>query len=163
MQSPLIMHLFHVLKYINMKLLTFLSAGAFIVLTAFIMKEPTSPAGKEKITLTTSLYETKWSLKKIQSDAGVEEVNTKAFIKFNQEKKSAGGNGSCNVFGSNFTVINNTISLKNIFSTKMYCEGVQQTEDLFFKQLEKVNRFEVKDKTLFLFRDNCVLLEFATE
>jgi len=42
---------------------------------------------KEKTTSTTSLYDTKWSLKKIHTDAAVEEVNTKAFIKFNLKKK----------------------------------------------------------------------------
>ncbi len=126
-----------------MKLITFISAGAFIVLSAFVMK-------KEKITQTTSLYDTKWSLKKIHTEAGVEEVNTKAFIKLDKVKKQAGGNGSCNTFGSSFSITNNEISFKNIFSTKMYCEGVQLTEDSFFKQLEKVNKFEVKDKKLTL-------------
>ncbi len=139
-----------------MKLLTFVSAGAFILFSAFIMKEKNT---NQQI----SLYDTKWSLKKIHTEAGVEEVNTKAFIKFKQEKKSAGGNGSCNSFGSSFTVKSNEISFKNIFSTKMYCEGVQQTEDAFFKQLEKANRFEVKDKTLILYQGEEVLLEFESE
>ena len=139
-----------------MKLITFISAGAFILLSAFIMK-------KENTTQTISLYNTKWSLKKIHSDAGVEEVNTKAFIQFNQEMKSAGGNGSCNSFGSSFTISGNTIGFKNIFSTKMYCEGVQQIEDVFLKQLEKVNRFEVKDKTLVLYSGNGRLMEFESE
>ena len=139
-----------------MKLITFISAGAFIVLSAFVMK-------KEKTTATASLYDTKWSLKKIHTDAGMEEVNTKAFIKLNAEKKSAGGNGGCNSYGSSFSIINNTISFKNIFSTKMYCEGVQQIEDAFFKQLEKANRFEVKEKELILYYDKEVLLEFVGE
>ena len=163
MKSPLLVHLIHDLKLKDMKLITFISVGTFIVLSAFVMKKPAIPAGREKITQTTSLYDTKWYLKKIHTDAGVEEMNTKAFIKFNQEKKSAGGNGSCNSFGSDFTINKNEISFKNIFSTKMYCEGVQQTEDLFFKQLEKVNKFEIKDKTLLLYQDKVVLLEFAAE
>ncbi len=139
-----------------MKLVTFASAGAFIVLSAFVMK-------KEKIISTTFLYDNKWSLKKIHTDSGVEKVNTKAFIKFDAEKKSAGGNGSCNSFGSIFTISDNTISFKNIFSTKMYCEGVQQTENAFLKQLGKINRFEVKDKALVLYHDKDLLLEFEGE
>jgi heat shock protein HslJ len=134
-----------------MKLITFISAGAFILSSAFIMK-------KENIT--TSLYDTNWSLKKIHTETGAEEVNTKAFIKLNEEKKRAGGNGSCNTFGSSFSITNKVISFKNIFSTKMYCEGVQQIEDAFFKQLEKVNRFEIKNKTLTLYLDKEMLLEF---
>ena len=140
-------------KSVDMKLITFISAGAFILLSAFIMK-------KENARPTTCLYDTKWLLKKIHTENGMEEINTKAFIKFNKEKKSAGGNGSCNTFGSNFTISDNTISFKNIFSTKMYCEGVQKTEDTFFKQLEKVNRFEIKGSVLLLYHNKEALLEF---
>ncbi len=109
------------------------------------------------------LYGTKWSLKKIHTDTGVEELSTKAFIKFDAEKKSAGGNGSCNSFGSTATVNNNEVSFSNIFSTKMYCEGVQKTEDSFFKQLGKVNRFEIVENKLSLYRDTALLLEFVSE
>jgi len=138
-----------------MKLITFISAGAFIFFSAFIMKK--------KNHIQQSLYDTKWSLKKIHSETGVEEVVTKAFIKFNHAKNSAGGNGSCNSFGSTAVVSGSAISIKDIFSTKMYCEEVQQTEDAFFKQLAKVNRFEVKGKRLTLFQDKEVLLEFQSE
>jgi len=110
-----------------------------------------------------SLYDTKWELKKIHNAGNVETVTNKAFIKFNEEKKSAGGNGCCNAFGSSITVSGNKISLKDIFSTKMYCESVQQTEGAFFKQLEKVNRFVIKDKALLLYKDKEVLLEFESE
>ena len=140
-----------------MKLITFISAGAFIVLSAFIIKK------ENTVKTTQSFYNTKWMLKKIHTEAGIQDAQTKAFIKFNQEKKSAGGNGSCNTFGSSFTLSDNEISFKNIFSTKMYCEGVQQTENAFFKQLGKVDRFEVKDKTLRLYQGNEVLLEFESE
>ncbi len=143
-------------KLFTMKLFTFVSAGAFVLFSAFIMKEKNTNQH-------TSLYDTKWLLKKIHTEAGVEEVNTKAFIKFNQEKKGAGGNGSCNVFGSSFTINDNTISFKNIFSTKMYCEEVQQIENAFLKQLEKVDRFEVKDKRLVLYQGKEALLEFEGE
>ena len=137
-----------------MKLQTFIATGAFILFCAFALKKETTDQ---------SLYGTKWSLKKIYTDSVTEEVLTKAFIKFNQEKKSAGGNGSCNTFGSNLSVSGDEMSITNIFSTKMYCEGVQQTEDAFFTQLAKVNRFEIKDKALLLYHDKDLLLEFESE
>lgn len=132
-----------------MKVVTFIAAGAFILFSAFIMKEQSL-----------SLYETKWLLKKIHTAAGTEEINTKAFIKFDEDKKRAGGNGSCNTFSGSLIVLNDSISISQIFSTKMYCEGVQKTEDTFFKQLEKVNRFEIKGSALLLCHDKEVLLEF---
>ena len=142
-----------------MRLTTLISAGIFIVASAFIMK-------KEHIDdtmINQSLYDTKWSLRKIHTETGVQDVQTKAFIKFNEEKKSAGGNGSCNTFGSSIMIHNNQVSFKNIFSTKMYCEDVQQIENIFLNQLGKVNRFEIKNKTLFLYNDKDVLLEFEAE
>ncbi|HNR18106.1 MAG TPA: META domain-containing protein [Chitinophagaceae bacterium] len=138
-----------------MKLITYMSTGLFMLLSAFIMKKDNWQHQ--------SLYENKWSLKKIYTKRGTEEVNTKAFIKFNQQRQSAGGNGSCNTFGSSLIVNGDKISFKDIFSTKMYCEGLQQTEDKFFQQLNKINRFEIKDQTLLLLRDDEVLLEFQSE
>ncbi len=139
-----------------MRLITFASAGAFILFAAMMLK-------KENTGQPVHLYNTKWSLKKIHGVPGVEEVQTKAFLKFNGENKSAGGNGSCNSFGSSTTIHQNEISFKNIFSTKMYCEEVQKTEDAFFKQLGKVTRFEIKDNRLLLYEDKELLLEFLAE
>lgn len=138
-----------------MKLATFMGTGLFMLLSAFIMKKDSHQQP--------SLYETKWMLKKIYTTNQTEEVTTKAFIKFNQQQQSSGGNGSCNTFGSSFTLSGDKISFKDIFSTKMYCDGVQQTEDKFFQQLNKINRFEIKGNSLLLFRDNDPLLEFHSE
>jgi len=107
------------------------------------------------------LYGTKWSLKKIHDESGSKDISTKAFIKFDSEKKSAGGNGSCNSFGSSTTVDGEKMTIQNIFSTKMYCEAVQETENDFLKQLGKVTRYEIADSTLKLFGGEVLLLEFA--
>src|SRR6187431_785570 len=83
-------------------------------------------SAKESVQQTTPLYNTKWSLKKIYDGGKEEAVVTKAFIRFDKEKGSAGGNGSCNTFGSSPTISGNEVRFKNAFSTKMYCEQVQQ-------------------------------------
>lgn len=116
---------------------------------------------KGTLTPATPLFETKWSLKKIYAEDKEEAVSTKAFIRFSKEKASAGGNGSCNSFGSSTTINGSEVSFKNIFSTKMYCEQVQQVENKFLGSLEKVTRYEIKDKSLFLYSDKKLLLEFA--
>ncbi|HMT72889.1 MAG TPA: META domain-containing protein [Chitinophagaceae bacterium] len=84
-------------------------------------------------------------------------------MKFNAANLSAGGNGSCNSFGGTLYVSNDSISITNIFSTKMYCDGVQQTEDSFFNQLEKATRYKIKEKTLLLYKGSTLLLEFMAE
>ena len=45
----------------------------------------------------------------------------------------------------------------------MYCVEVQKTEDTYFNLLGKANRFEIKDKTLSLYQNKNVLLEFKSE
>ena len=107
------------------------------------------------------LYNTRWSLTKIHTNGKEDSVNTKAFIRFDKEKGSAGGNGSCNNFGSNATVNGNEVSFKNIFSTKMYCEEVQQVENKYFANLGKITRYEIKAKKLLLYNEKELLLEFA--
>lgn len=139
-----------------MRLVTFTSAGLFILAAAFILK-------KENNSPDASLYDRKWSLKKMHTASGKEEVTTAAFITFHKEKNSAGGNGSCNSFGSTVAIAGNTIRFSQLFSTKMYCEGVQLTEDLYFTLLEQANRFSVTDKKLELYKDKTVLLEFVSE
>jgi heat shock protein HslJ len=106
----------------------------------------------------------KWYLKKIYKDTDTTEViNKKAFIQLDSANGKVGGNGSCNSFGGALTLDGEKISISKVFSTKMFCEGVQQTEDNFLKQLEKVNRFEIKDTVLLLYQDEQMLLEFERE
>jgi len=103
-----------------------------------------------------------WYLKKIYLSTGNIDVNNpNAFIKFDAAKNSAGGKGGCNNFGSNYMVNEQMLNFKNIFSTKMYCEKYQAQEDNFFRQLDKVNRYDVKDGKLLLYMDNELLLEFG--
>jgi heat shock protein HslJ len=120
-------------------------------------------SSRETMKSSTPLFDTKWSLKKIYSGDAIQLVETKAFIRFDKEKGSAGGNGSCNSFGSNATVNGDKVNFKNIFSTKMYCEEVQQIENKYFGNLGQADRFEIKGKTLFLYHDKEKLLEFSAD
>ena len=72
---------------------------------------------------------------------------------FDKENGSAGGNGSCNSFGSSTIINGKEVSFKNVFSTKMYCEQVQSIENRFLGSLGKITRYETIDNTLFLYHD----------
>ena len=133
----------------------------YFICVAILMITISCKSAKETTKTITPLFNTKWSLKKVYSDGKEELVNTKAFIRFDKEKGSAGGNGSCNSFGSTAIINSNEVSLKNIFSTKMYCEQVQLIENKFLGSLEKVTRYEIKEKSLLLYSDKKLLLEFA--
>ncbi len=138
-----------------MKLTTYISAGVFIFMSAVVIRN------SEAKNQSSSLYETKWSLRKIHTPKESFDVNGKAFISFHQEKQSAGGNGGCNAFGSTLSVSGNSISFSDIFSTKMYCEEVQSKEDAYFSNLSQVNRYEIKGGTLSLYNNKSLLLEFV--
>ena len=142
-------------KKIEMRAVYFSYAAAIMLLSC--------NSSKESMQATTPLYNTKWSLKKIYTGNTTQLVDTNAFIRFDKEKGSAGGSGSCNNFGSTLTINDSEISFKNIFSTKMYCEAVQQIENDFLNRLKNANRFEIKDKALFLYHDKEKLLEFLAE
>ena len=108
-----------------------------------------------------SLDTNKWYLIKIYQDTDKLEVTgRKAFIRFNEAKSSAGGNGSCNSFGSTMKLDGNKISFSNIFSTKMYCEQVQAIEDSFFEKLGKITRYEIEGNSLLLFEGDKKTIEF---
>ena len=143
--------------------ITFIT-GAFIAILMSCTngKQATkTDTGKETVVTADALYGPKWLLTKIHQDNQVRDVTAgKAFIRFNREEGSAGGNGSCNSFGSTLKADGNAITMTDIFSTKMYCDAVQSIEDSFFKQLAKVTRFEIKGTTLLLYEKDTVVLEF---
>lgn len=149
------------LKQLNMKLLFYIAAPIlFIVASCSSGKTVTTDNNTAS---QTPLYDTKWILRRIYTDSVTMDVNTKAFIRFDKEKNSAGGNGSCNSFGSTTTINGNEVSLKDIFSTKMFCEAVQKTENAYFNLLSKTTRYEITDNTLTLYNNSIALLMFQAE
>ena len=139
-----------------MKLTTYVSASAFIFISALIIRNNEAKHQSE------SLYNNKWSLRKIITVKESYDVNGKAFIRFDEKKQSAGGNGGCNAFGSTTLVSSNTVSFSEIFSTKMFCEGVQEQENAYMSNLAAANRFEIRGDRLFIYRDKILLLEFLS-
>ena len=108
------------------------------------------------------VYGINWYLQKIYQPGGNMEIKKPmAYISFDAAKKTASGNGGCNRFGSNCRLEGKKISIREMFSTEMYCVDYQSQEDLYFRKLQDVNRYEVKDGKLLLYRDNELLLEFG--
>jgi heat shock protein HslJ len=130
-----------------------------LAFAAFFMLSGRSGTAQQE----TSLYGRKWMLEKVLVDSGMQRISAqRAFIKFD-EKNSAGGNAGCNTFGSRISAKGNLITIRDIFSTKMFCEDIQLTEDAFLKQLGKVTRYEIKGKDLCLYQDKTLVLAFREE
>ena len=103
----------------------------YFICIAVILLTASCTSAKETMKQPIPLYNTKWSLKKVSTDGNEETVNTKAFIRFDKEKDSAGGNGSCNSFGSSTTINGNNVSFKNTFSTKCIVSRFNKSKTSF--------------------------------
>lgn len=139
------------------KTITLLTILSVIILTACAGAKAVS-AGTQN-----DLYNKTWKLKQILTDTAKFTVETKATLIFDAQKKSAGGNGSCNTFGSSVSINGNELSFSNIFSTKMYCDEVQQTENRYLSQLGKVSTYRIDGNTLTLLSDGKVVLIFEAQ
>lgn len=109
----------------------------------------------------TDLTSKKWILKKI-GDMNVDLGSDVPFLNFDAEKKGAGGNSGCNVFGGNYETEGKSIKFRDIISTMRACEFEDRMtiERGFLDGLQNADRFEIKGGKLFLYRENKVLLEF---
>lgn len=106
------------------------------------------------------IFGTHWKLTRIE---GKPVDSDQAFIRFDDEKNSAGGNSGCNAFGGDLEKNGSSIKISNIISTKMFCENGSDIEKKFFAYLDRVDRFEIKNGKLFLKAKNNVLLEFEAK
>jgi heat shock protein HslJ len=100
----------------------------------------------------------KWVLEKIE---GVKVNTESAYITFDESKNTFGGKGGCNGMGGAFKVDGSRIDMFDIISTKMFCQDTSAIENSFLKKLDEVNRFEIKNGKLFLYRDNRLSLELT--
>ncbi|MGE3466313.1 MAG: META domain-containing protein [Pyrinomonadaceae bacterium] len=88
-----------------------------------------------------------------------------AFIKFDEQKSSAGGNTSCNVFGGSYSVEDSSIRFTDIISTMRACieDSSMAVEQDMLAGLRNSNRYEIKDGRLFLYDSMELLLTFRGE
>lgn len=135
-----------------MKQLT-LIAALFILFASF----------RSDSTAKADLFNSKWHLKTIYSKEGAAYIYTDAFIRFDETQKRVSGNGSCNSFGGSVNIKDNSLQIGNLFSTKMYCEAVQNIETDFFAALGKVTRYEIKGNSLLMYKGDMLLMEFEVQ
>ncbi len=108
------------------------------------------------------LFGTKWILQSVHDGQhDFTPAGSSAFIRLDAVKNSAGGKGGCNSFGSTVKVEGDKISFSELFSTKMFCEGIQQIEDAYFNALSKATRYHISGDKLVIFQDGQEVLVFV--
>lgn len=110
------------------------------------------------------LEDRKWVLESIKGRRTLAPIKG-AFINFDAQKRSAGGNSGCNVFGGEYTAEGTKIAIKEIVSTMRACiEDDRMTiEREFLDGLRAANRFEIRDGRLLLYRGSSLLLTLRGE
>lgn len=110
------------------------------------------------------LEDKKWILESVKNE-NVATVETAAFIVFNKEKQSAGGNTSCNVFGSNYETDGKNLKITQGIQTFRACieDERMNVEREFMNGLQNTDRYEIKGEKLFLYRGSEILLTFRAE
>lgn len=77
-------------------------------------------------------------------------MGKEAFIKFNIDGKSVGGNGGCNSFGGSYDIADSShLTFGPVMSTKMYCDDAK-FENVFFNLLSRTDSYLISGDTLFL-------------
>src|SRR5690606_1544216 len=105
----------------------------------------------------------KWELVRIDGEDLKLVEGDKPFLSFDKEKGSAGGNTGCNVFGGSYEQTGeNAIRIFDTISTMRACieDDRMTVERKFMAALLEVDRFEIEDKSLKLFKGDALRLEF---
>jgi heat shock protein HslJ len=120
---------------------------------ALVKHKPEEPSA------TVQLEDKKWVLEAI-GNSPVPKIGRTAFVVFDKDKASAGGNSSCNVFGGSYSATGGTIEIIEIMSTMMACveDSRMDIERQFLDSLRTANRYEIENTKLMLYRNDRLLL-----
>lgn len=84
-------------------------------------------------------------------------------LKFNPERKSAGGKSTVNTYGSAYTLAKDALKFSQIVSTKMAGPPeAMEAERRFFEVLSRTDRFRIVDRELQLLNGRQVLAKFRS-
>ena len=100
-----------------------------------------------------SLVNTKWTL--------LDKSITTKIPTLSVEANRITGSGGCNKYFSDLVLNaeNGNFVVGNVGSTKMACDDMM-TEQNYFNLLQQVNKYQVKEGYLELYKDNLLLLKF---
>jgi heat shock protein HslJ len=108
----------------------------------------------------TDLKGTSWALVEISGQPVV--AGSSPTLSFDEEQ--AGGNGSCNSFGGEYTLDNGKLTFGPLMSTMMYCEETMEQETAYLAALQSAATYQMQDgRLLILDTDGGVVLAFEPQ
>jgi heat shock protein HslJ len=131
------------------QLIQYIAAITIIVVIPGCGPSKNSVVNNTETVVNTPLRGVYWKLTTLLGQP-VNKISSTAFIKFNIDGKSVGGNGGCNTFGGSYDLTGSShLSFGPIMSTKMYC-GEGKSENVFFGLLSRTDSYLINGDTLFL-------------
>ncbi len=92
----------------------------------------------------------KWELKALNDrEIKLTDNNSEVYIQFNEAEKKVNGRGGCNRFFGNYEMDGDKLRFSPLGATRMACPDLQ-LETEFFKVLETVDTYSIKDGVLSL-------------
>lgn len=127
-----------------------------VLLLTILLMIPTLTASATPSRITEKLAGTEWKLVsfgKAGAQSPVVEGMT-VTVKFGADGK-VGGSGGCNSYGGDYQVLDDSLSLSKIISTKKACaaQNAMQQEGLYFDALGTARKFKIADNQLTIFYD----------
>ncbi len=98
-----------------------------------------------------------WTVIKIK---GLEQLSSSPTMIFEKEDTKVSGFAGCNNYFSTYTISENELSFGPAGATRKLCPDMS-VEDIFFKNLPNIARFEIVKKELYLYDQNDELLILA--
>lgn len=110
------------------------------------------------------LNDVKWELKMLDGkEIKLTDNNSDIYIQFNEAEKKVNGRGGCNRFFGNYNMDGDKLKFSPIGATRMACPDLQ-TESEFFRVLETVDAYSIKEGLLSLkSKGNVVAVFFKAE
>ena len=132
--------------------------------TVLRFKRLVKQAPEETPTIDIKLDDRKWMLESVGNRKTLVAIEG-VFVNFDAQKKSAGGNAGCNVFGGDYSAARSTMKIDQVISTMRACtnDGKMDLEREFLDGLRQADRYEIKDGKLFLYDGKKLLLTLRGE
>ncbi|GGE43831.1 heat shock protein HslJ [Pedobacter psychrotolerans] len=103
------------------------------------------------------LAHTKWELTELPGLTLP--ANAKATLNFG-DSLAVNGKSFCNSYGGKVEIVDRKIKLKDIISTRMFCQETDAAERAYVQAINQVNKAKVTEEKLILLNDEKVLLIF---
>ena len=133
----------------------------FYLLLFFVACRPSHLGELAGVSKDRPLEETFWVLKALNGKAVSGTEEKKMFLQFHKTNKTLSGFGGCNQLTGTYDQNGKKIKLTLVF-TKMAC-GVLEIETAFFRALDMVNAFTIKEDELHLKYGSRTLANFKAE